>query len=185
MAFCGGFFAATVLVQIFTEKFSLVSTLFGVLFLLVGILISIIIGVWVYAATFFALKEQNSQIPVKQVFTTAKPHLWPFFWVSFLSGIAVMVGVVLFVIPGIIFGIWFSLALYVFVFEGTKGTSALKRSKVMVKGYWWPVFGRFAVIMIASGLISSIKFFGPIINLLFVAPFSIIYGYLIYKDLKN
>ena len=183
MAFCGGFFAAVIFVQ--KSSFNLALLLFGVLVLLVGILISIIVGIWVYAATFFALKEPDSKVSIKKVFLSTKPYLWSFFWVSFLSGIATAVGFILFIIPGIIFGVWFSLSLYVFIFEDIKGTSALKKSKEMVKGYWWPVFGRIIIIGVISWLVSSIEFFGPIINLLFVVPFSIVFEYLIYQDLKR
>ena len=57
-----------------------------------------------------------------------KSGIWQFFWISLLRGWAVLGGLILFIIPGIIFSIWFSLSLYILVAEGLKGTSAIKQN---------------------------------------------------------
>jgi hypothetical protein len=51
-----------------------------------------------------------------------------------LTYLVVMLGFVLFIIPGIIFGLWFSLVSRVVVIEGISGTKAMSRSKQLMKG---------------------------------------------------
>jgi len=150
---------------------------------LLGLFFAILFGLWSRVASFFSIKEQ--ELDFKSSLAVSWPKMWQFFWVSLLVGLAVLGGFILFVIPGVIFSVWFCLAMFVFVAEGLEGTSALKRSKQLVQGYWWPVFGRLALLGILIMLISSIKFFGPIINVFFMAPFGIAFEYYLYEDLRR
>ncbi|MCM8804908.1 MAG: hypothetical protein NC833_06605 [Candidatus Omnitrophica bacterium] len=60
----------------------------------------------------------------------------------------------LFIVPGILFFIWFSLAIFILVFEERKGFDALFRSKHLVKGKFWEILLRLLtpVLIIAVGL---------------------------------
>ena len=60
---------------------------------------------------------------------------------TFLIGLATIAGAILCFLPGIYFGIVFSLGLPVLLTEGKKGRKALGRSRALVKGFWWRVFG--------------------------------------------
>jgi hypothetical protein len=157
--------------------------LVDVLLILLGIFFAIIFGLWSRVALFVLTKEQN--MGVKEALSVSWPKIASFFWVSLLLGLAVLGGYILVIIPGIIFGIWFCFSPYVFIEDGTKGTAALKKSKELVKGYWWPVFGRIMLLAAVVILISWIKFFGPIINIIFSVPFSVIYVYYLYQDIKQ
>jgi len=100
-------------------------------------------------------------------YVQAKKYFWPFIWVSFLFGIVVLGGSILFIIPGIIFFIWFSQATFVVLFENIHGWSALKRSKRYVKGRWWGVVGRIVFIGLIMGVISmAVQFAVFIISLI-------------------
>jgi len=170
--------------KMFTKgQFDLVSILIGVLLMLIGILLCIVLSLWAKVALFYAVKEHD--INFKKALSIAWPQMGSFFWVGFLHVLAVLGGFILFVIPGIIFSVWFIFSDYIFVWDGIKGTGALKRSKQLVKGIWWPVFLRFLTIAIILFLISSIKFFGPFINLFFIAPFAIVYMMSLYEDVKS
>jgi hypothetical protein len=164
------------------RHFSITLILVDVLFILIGTFFAIIIGLWSRVALFCAVK--NNALNIKQILISAWPKIASFFWISLLAGLAVMGGFILFVIPGIIFAVWFGFSIYVFIFDGIKGSSALKKSKELVKGYWWPVFARFLVIWIVAMLISWIKGLGPIINVFFVIPFCAVYLKVLYEDLK-
>lgn len=65
---------------------------------------------------------------------TAFGKLLPLLGVSILTGLSVVVGFVLCVIPGIIFALWFSMATHVVIIEGIGGTAAMGRSKELVSG---------------------------------------------------
>ncbi|MBI2436358.1 MAG: hypothetical protein HYV41_01265 [Candidatus Magasanikbacteria bacterium] len=66
----------------------------------------------------------------------------PSLWVSILTGLAVMGGMILLIIPGIIFAVWFGFGMYALVLENKRGTDALKYSKSLVSGRWFGVFWR-------------------------------------------
>ncbi len=85
-------------------------------------------------------------------------RLLPLIWTSILVGFAVMFGMFLFIIPGIIFAFWFCLSTHVVVVEGVSGTSALGRSRELMRGNIGTVFVLGIVIGIigfAVGLISG------------------------------
>lgn len=73
--------------------------------------------------------------------------------IGIITAILVFVGLVLFIIPGIIMAVWYSFSEQVFVLENIKGYAALKRSKELVEGYWWPVLGRWLGASVFFGII--------------------------------
>lgn len=169
---------------IFIATTGLAAYLSAILIALVGLLGIIIVGLWMQTALMYAIKE-NPTIKAKDLFIIAKSNMSPYFWVIFLKSLAVTAGLMLFIVPGIIFSVWFSGAGFAFIFDGKKGSEALSYSKSLVKGYWWPIFGRLVLLGIISAMISSIQGIGFFINMLFVMPFGIVYVYTIYEDLKK
>lgn len=137
-------------------------------------------------------------------YRSAFPYFWSYLWVGLLVSLAVLAGFLLFIIPGIIFAVWFMFAYYALLFEEKRGVEALKTSKRYVKGHWWGVLGRIAfvtlVAMIASFvleigitimesvfgsagvLIGSLASFA--LNIIIV-PVMVAYVYLMYKDLSS
>ena len=156
----------------------------GLITLLVA-LFTVVLNFWVQLTFFYLIKEKNIPEDAKSLLTFSWAGMASYSWVLFLVGIITVLGFVLLIIPGIIFYVWYSVATYVFVFEDVKGMSALKKSKELVKGYWWPVFGRLFVFACVMGLIGAIPFIGNIINIFFTLPFGVIYGYFVYDDLKQ
>lgn len=168
-----------------TLPFPVLPFLFLMLLGLIIALISIYVSFGVLAGTFYVIKEGSNEASPWEFFKKGWANMGSFAWVAFLAGLVMFGGFILFIIPGIIFSIWFSQSLYVFIFEGTKGSEALKKSKALAKGYFWPLLGRFLVLGIIGWLVAHIKIFGPLINVLFLAPFGIVYANLIYQDLKR
>lgn len=73
----------------------------------------------------------------------------PYIATSFLAGILVAVGVVLCVIPGIVFSFWVVFVTEVMVIEGTYGTAAIGRSRDLIAGQ----VGRILVMLIILWLV--------------------------------
>ena len=65
-----------------------------------------------------------------------------YWWIAILSFILILGGFFLFIIPGIIFSVWFTFVYFILVNEGVKGFQAILRSKEYVKGYWFSVLLR-------------------------------------------
>ncbi len=79
---------------------------------------------------------------LEYVRAAAKQLLAPVFFAYLLAGVAVLFGAVLLVVPGIIFSVWFAFAGLAATFDGARGLNALYASKQLVRGRFWPVFGR-------------------------------------------
>lgn len=166
-----------------------IGSFFGYFFLIIFI---VIINLWSVASLIYAIKERDAKIGIVDAYKKGWHKLLSFIWIYFLIIIIVIGGFILFIIPGIIFSIWFSLAGYVLVSENKKGMDALKRSKELVGGYWWAVFGRAVLFNLILGLgiglilfiISFIPFSSNIISLL-ASPLTIIFTFLIYNNLKT
>ncbi|MDI3496091.1 MAG: hypothetical protein PWQ35_112 [Patescibacteria group bacterium] len=92
----------------------------------------------------------------KTLFKKTRPLFWPYFWLGLLTFILIFLWSLLLIIPGLIFSAYYVLAVYAFFSEGKKGWSAISRSKFLVNGYFWPIFGRFLFFFILAYLFGSI-----------------------------
>ncbi len=193
-------FAAGLLLNLFEINEVFYSIIFF-LIVLIFIVLSFIINLWAQVSLLYAVKERTN---IRQALILGKGKIVSYLWISILVGIITIIGFILFIIPGIIFSIWFTFSVYVLVSEDLKGTKALSRSKELVKGYWFKVFWRLIVltliillITLPIGLISIINslggdhitetasgFLSAILGF-FVTPFSIIFSFLIFENLKK
>ncbi|OGZ24322.1 MAG: hypothetical protein A2896_01665 [Candidatus Nealsonbacteria bacterium RIFCSPLOWO2_01_FULL_43_32] len=119
----------------------LILFLFLILFGLIFFVVLIIAGLWSQIALLCAIKEREQDIGIKEAFRMGWHKIISYYWVSILSTLLVLGAFLLFFVPGIILAIWFSLALYILIAEDKKGMNALSRSKQLVSGKWWTVFG--------------------------------------------
>ncbi|MFA6513990.1 MAG: hypothetical protein WCT50_01700 [Patescibacteria group bacterium] len=148
----------------------------------------------------YLLVKHNYIGEVKEIFQETKALFWPYFWLSILTIILIILWMLLLIIPGLIFSIFYSFAVYAFFFEGKRGMEAIRRSRALVKGYFWPVLGRLSllgfIIWIFATVISAPLFAMPeesigyavwnavvqIINFL-IGPIALLFSYNIYSDL--
>ncbi len=153
------------------------------------ILATYLIGILGSASLIFAVKKVPKEWKVMDVLKEGWSKYWPFFLVSLLAGLVIGIGFLLFIIPGIIFVVWFTFSTYIVVCEDKRGFKALFRSKELVRGYWWPTAKRVFVLMIIIILFSLgsqfIPYLGQFVFMILFIPFSIIYNYLIYQNLKE
>lgn len=68
---------------------------------------------------------------------TKQTSFWAFLWVSLLAGVAVMLGSVALVIPGIFLAVALSFSKLSLIEDGLGGTKALSASLDLVKGRWF------------------------------------------------
>lgn len=178
--------------------------------MVVGIILVILFVAAVLFLIYFAIRSQigmylvlkNPTMEFKELFKSTKSLFWKFFGLSLLSGVLIFLWTLLLIIPGIIFGIFYSFVLYLFIFEDVRGMNAIKRSKALVTGYWWAVFGRtcfMILVAILASLVLSVPFaflsegtsIYSIYNLLqnlvwaVVTPIFLVFSYLMYKDLRR
>lgn len=169
------------------------------LLMLLFIVAAIYFGVIGSAMLVLAMKDR--QADCKALMLKAKPLFWPFLWVSVLSGLLLILLYIAFIIPGIIFTIFWALASYTLIYENKTGMSALKRSKELTKGHWWAIFGRYLVYILIYAIFSMIVstlfvwgkegswffYFGQLINYIasfIFMPFSVVFFFVLYRNLK-
>ena len=79
---------------------------------------------------------------------TAMPSIW---MASFLSSLGIILGMLLFLVPGLILALHWSLAHMAIVVEGVGGSAGLGRSRHLVKGR----AGKVAVVLFVVGMIPA------------------------------
>lgn len=85
-------------------------------------------------------KIQNTPTPSLKTELISSIHLvFPALIVVALTALCVFGGIILFIIPGIIFSIWYFYSVYALILDNKRGTEALHFSKKLVKGQWWDV----------------------------------------------
>ena len=116
--------------------------------------------------------------------------------VSVLVGLAVIGGLILLVIPGLIFLFFLSVSVPVLIVENRRGTDAMSRSWNLVKGHFWHVVGVIVVAGLITGVISSIigaiggnvwvvRWIFSAIGSIITAPFTALVSVLLYLDLRS
>lgn len=152
---------------------------------------------WGQTALLYAIKDSQEGIGVVEAYRRGWHKILSYWWVSLLVGFITMGGFLLFVVPGIIFAVWFSLAVFILIAEDLRGMNALLKSREYVKGKWGGVFWRFFFIGVLSLIIALIPIlifgllkipFGEEISRfvigLFLTPLTMTYGFLVYSNLK-
>ena len=131
----------------------------------------------------------------------------PILLVAILTGLAIVGGFLLLIIPAIIFGIRFLLASQIVILEDTKAKAAMSRSWNLTRGYFWKIVGAMILSAIIGSIVQAIvsapfqitaqfllgenlvlgsvlMFIGDAIGGTLVTPFSVIVQVLVYFDLR-
>lgn len=128
-----------------------------------------VLAMLLYTAT----HQQHAPVPLATAAQWTRQNFLGLLWVYLLSAAVVWGGILLFLIPGIIVGIYLYLSQYVYAAEGARGFAAVLRSRELVYGVWWAMFGRVLAVGLIIGFITIIiaAFIGGVLGALGV-PFS-------------
>jgi hypothetical protein len=83
-----------------------------------------------------------------ELFSSVSPVLLPLIAVSILAGLGIGIGFVLLIVPGLILLTLWSVAAPVTVIERPGVLAAFGRSRELVRGYGWPVFGTIVLVFL-------------------------------------
>ncbi len=116
---------------------------------------SFVIGLWTQIVLIRLINAGLTKQPVDQ--KTLNQNAWrdtiPFLWISILVGIITLGGLILVIIPGLIFSVWYFFSRYSFAIDGMRGYAALDNSKKLVQGRFWQIVWRLIVTNIFYGLV--------------------------------
>lgn len=162
------------------------------------VLVNIVSQSWANVALLYAIKDSRENLGIIKAYSQAWNKIIPYWWVAFLGGIITLGGFIAFVIPGILFALWFSFASIVLVVEDLRGMDALRKSREYVTGRVWALLGRLLFVGVVAWIISMVTSlaFGfsripfsfvisPLISGLFVLPFIRVYLFFVYENFKN
>ena len=131
-------------------------------------LLAALVGLLLYqvltaAITRAIAAEVAGQDPgVEQSYRFGLARLGPILVVSILVGLATLLGLIVFIIPGIYIGVRLVVSIQALVVEGKQGTEAMRRSWDLVGGHWWHA----AFTVVLAGLLTEV------VNAAITAPFS-------------
>ena len=91
-----------------------------------------------------------------QLLKAAAPVLGQLILVGLVASVAIVIGLFAFVVPGLILVTIWSVFVPVIVLERAPGLSSLGRSRSLVRGNGWQVFGVLLVLFVLVGLVSLV-----------------------------
>lgn len=191
------FLLAAMVMGIALAEYTTVAVILGV----VLVLVAIYFFSWAYAAALYVLSLPEGQmVKAREAYKQTAGRVWPMVGVSILSSLIVVGGLILLIIPGIIFSVWYGMSRYIVVTENLSPVESLKRSRVYVDGFFWPVIIRMLIVLalsfgvsFVSEILSVLISFGSTIvadvfSMVVSAVwslFSIVYGYKLYTALRQ
>jgi hypothetical protein len=164
--------------------------------LAIGIIAAILIGL-VTQIAFYLQAGTDAEQSVVELVKRAFKLLPKYIGASLVLFLVVLGGFLLFIVPGIIWSVWYGFAPLIALFEDKQGWATMERSKQIVVGRSWPVVGRLLFLALMLGLIEiglSLPFSiiheslgslaGTLLRILVLTPLGAIYSYRLYKELS-
>jgi hypothetical protein len=186
-------------VLIFDRPVEVIDRSFG--FFLAGALVTAVISVIITAMLQAAILRAAAQATIGDPVDPEESYRFGFkrlgsvILVSLLVGLAVLGGLILLIIPGLIFGVLLCVSVPVLIVENRRGGAALSRSWNLVKGHFWHALGVIFVAGIIVGIVSGIigaiggsewivRWIFSAIAQILTAPFTALVSVLLYLDLR-
>jgi len=148
------------------------------LFSLIGWIVGLLLAFGLIRATIAVTKGQKPEVAM--LFET--DGFGPYILASILFGIAVAIGLVLCIIPGIIFAVVYHFYGYVIVENPSTGAiDSLKKAADITRGHRWELFGLFIVLI----LINIVGLIACLVGVLFTAGISAVAVAYAYRSLSG
>lgn len=163
-------------------------------------LVTFVLGLFVQGALIQALAFPEQAPTVARAYMSSKGKIGMMLLVGIIVGLIVAVGTIAFIVPGILFALWFGFSNYVVIVDGLGEMKAMKASRRLVVGRANAVLWRWicggltsAVPLILISLIITIlpintelrRIVGTALSFIFVSPWFLIFGYLLFTNLKR
>jgi len=111
---------------------------------LIAAVISLVGLFWVQGALVKAVddvRDGRADLSFRETFDRVRPQLASIVVAGILAGLAIFIGLLLLIAPGLFLMTIWCLIVPVIVLEGTSAGEAFGRSRELVRGYGWNVFG--------------------------------------------
>jgi hypothetical protein len=111
---------------------------------LIAALISLVGLFWVQGALATAvadIRDGRADLSLGETFSRVQPQLASIAVAGVLAGIGIFLGLLLLIVPGLVLMTWWVLIIPVIALERTSAGASFGRSRELVRGYGWNVFG--------------------------------------------
>ena len=98
----------------------------------------------------------------------ARSRIGPLLWLSFLFVVFLMLATIALLVPAIYLYVAWAVATPVLLLEDVRGRGALKRSRALVKGRWWPTLGVLILVGILAAVVQMV-FLGLLVGVVSVS----------------
>ena len=137
----------------------LVAAIITALLALAGGTIGILLGSFVSVVAAFVLqatlvkavqdvRDGHADLSIKQTVNEALPFLGAVAGASILAGIAITIGLLLIIVPGLFLITIWAVIVPVIIIERSGALASFGRSRELVRGHGWPVFGTLVIVYI-------------------------------------
>jgi hypothetical protein len=111
---------------------------------LIAAFVSLVALFWLQAALVKAVddvRDGRADLSLGETFAAAREHLTAVLVAGILAGLGIAIGLLLLIVPGLLFMTWWAVIVPVIVLEGLSAGDSFGRSRELVRGYGWRVFG--------------------------------------------
>jgi hypothetical protein len=111
---------------------------------IIGAIVSLIAAFWVQGALVKAVddvRDGRADLSLGETFDRVRPQLPAIIVAGILAAIGIALGLVLLIVPGLVLLTWWILIIPVIVLEERRAGESFSRSRELVRGYGWNVFG--------------------------------------------
>jgi hypothetical protein len=130
-----------------------------VLVAVITTVVSLIGTFWVQGALVYAVEDvRDGRIDssIGDLFGRVQPYLGTLILAGILAGLGIALGFVLLIVPGLILLTWWCLIVPVIALEGKQVGESFGRSRELVRGHGWTVFGILIIVVLASAVASGV-----------------------------
>jgi hypothetical protein len=126
-------------------------SLAGTFGILLGSLVSLVAAFLLQAALVKAVQDVRDgrvDMSVGETVSAARPYLWSVMGASILAAIAIGVGLILIIVPGLFLITIWAVIVPVIVIEQSGALASFGRSRELVRGRGWHVFGTLVIVYV-------------------------------------
>lgn len=128
----------------------------GIVVAIIAVVVSIASMPATAQAVHLVSTNPSASVTLKGQYSFGFSLFWSMVLLIIINSLASLGSFILLIIPGIIVAVYTSVYIFTFTVEGKRGFAALTESFNLIRGRWWPVFGRilfFIIVMLAFWII--------------------------------
>ena len=131
----------------------------GIFWGLIAFVIGIVGYFWVQGALVelvHDVRDGRADRSIGETYVAVQPRLPALIAAGILAALGIGVGLILFIVPGLFLLTIWSMLVPVIVIEGRAAGESFSRSREIVRGHGWPVFGLILITFITIGIASAL-----------------------------